>query len=180
VNRRLKEAFTLIELIIVIVIISMVTFLVFSENVNRTKKEDRLTPLNLKSSILKSVKPSSDITFFCINGCKRCYILQDNKITPFKGNINLGTNLEVYIVDSSGRLTQLTSEDFGTINDHKICFKFKIYKNKSSTKYILSNDQGVYFLPSYFGKPKELKDIDSGVSLWLREEFDLRDEANIY
>jgi len=180
VDRGLKGAFTLIELIIVIVIISMVTFLVFSENINRTKKIDRVTPLNLKSSILKRLKLTSDITFFCIDGCSRCYTIQDRKISPFKGNINFGANLEIYIVNSSGKLRQLNGEDFGSINDHKICFKFTIYKNGSSTKYILSNEEGVYFLPSYFGKPQEVKDIDSGVSLWLREEFDLRDEANIY
>jgi len=174
-----NRAFTLIELIIVIVIISMMSFLVFSENIKRTKRVDTITPLNLKEAILKKYNPiEGDIIFFCVNKCKECFILQNRKISKFEGNIRFSRDLEFYIVNGHNRLEEI--EDFGTINDYEICFKFTIYQNSSSTKCIISDSSGVYFLPSYFGKPQEVKDTQIAKELWLREEFNLKDNANYY
>ena len=160
-------------------IISMMSFLVFSENLTRTKETDTVTPLNLKETILKSYNPNlGNITLFCVNSCRKCFILQNRKIDEFKGNIRFNGDLEVSIVDKSNQLNSI--DDFGSINDHKICFKFNIYKNGSSTKYILSDNSGIYFLPSYFGQPQMVNDIDIAKELWIKEEFNLNDETNYY
>jgi hypothetical protein len=45
---------------------------------------------------------------------------------------------------------------------------------------ILSNDSGVYYLPSYFGEPVEVNDIGSAKELWIKEEYNLRDKGNYY
>ena len=153
-------------------------FLVFSEAVKKTKKPDTITPLNLKSIIKKSFPSSEDMEFFCIQNCRDCYIAKGANILPFKGNINLGSNLEVYKIDRNNQLIKI--DNFGRVKDEKICLRYTLYKNGSSTELILSNDSGVYYLPSYFGKPKRVEDLDSAKELWLKEDLNLRDSGNYY
>jgi len=143
------------------------------------KHAKNITPLNLKESLKKEVGEGIEVTLFCINSCKRCYLLnRDMSITPFKGKINLGVDFEAIVLNR--RDEAITLDDFGRVKDQKVCFKFKLYKNGSSTKYILKNSEGIYFLPSYFGTAKEVKDIDQAKELWIREEFNLKDNANYY
>jgi len=170
-----RWGFTLIELIIVIVIISTMSFLVFSENMGGDVEKERLSPLTIRQTLRKVVNSGEEVTLFCIDKCKRCYLLRERgDIQKFEAGINFGTDFEAYIVDSRDELISI--EDFGRIEDRKVCFRYKLYRNGSSTKYILSNSEGVYFLPSYFGKAQEVKDLDSAKKLWLREEFDLKDK----
>jgi len=143
------------------------------------KHAKNITPLNLKESLKKEVGDGTEVTLFCINNCKRCYLLkEDMSITPLKGKINLGRDFEAIVLNR--RDDTIAIDDFGRIKDQKVCFKFKLYKNGSSTKYIISNSEGVYFLPSYFGTAKEVKDIDQAKELWIKEEFNLKDNANYY
>jgi len=176
---RVLKAFTLIELIIVIIIISMMSFLVFSENMQENKREKEISPLNLKEEILKVVGENREVTLFCINSCRRCYLLNDDRsISEFKGKLHFGKDFEAMVLNNNNEAISI--DDFGRVKDQKVCFRFKIYKNGSSTKYILTNSEGVYFLPSFFGVPQEVDDVDTARKLWLREEFNLKDNANYY
>jgi len=69
----MRRGFSLIELLIVIIIISLVYFLGFSGISNSQEKAKALTPLNLKSSILKSENFTGKGTLLCINNAKNCY-----------------------------------------------------------------------------------------------------------
>ena len=172
------KGFTLIELIIVVMIISMVAFMVFSEAVKETKRPDELDPLTLSSTLRENFQSDEDIEFFCIKDGKDCYIAKGAEITPYKGLVDLGTHLEVYVVDKNNQLTQI--KDFGRIKDHKISIRFTLYSNGSTTQMIISNDSGVYYLPTYFGEAKKVEDLDEAKKLWIKEEYNLRDSGNYY
>ncbi len=159
-------------------IISLVGFLVFSEAVKQTKRPDKLDPLTLSSTLKNSFSDSEDIEFFCIQNSKDCYIAKGADILPFKGNIDFGNNLEIYTIDKNNQLVQI--EDFGRIKDKKITFRYTIYANGSTTQLILSNDTAVYYLPSYFGEPKKVEDLDSAKKLWIKDEYNLKDSGNYY
>jgi len=159
-------------------IVSLVGFLVFSEAVKQTKSPDKLDPLTLSSTLKKSFSYSEDIEFFCIQNSKDCYIARGADILPFKGNINFGNNLEVYIVDKNNQLLQI--EDFGRIKDEKITLRYTLYANGSTTQLILSNDIAVYYLPSYFGEAKKVEDLESAKKLWIKDKYNLRDSGNYY
>jgi len=173
-----KKAFTLIELIIVVMIISMVAFMVFSEAVKQTKRPDKLDPTTLPSILRENFQSDEDIEFFCIKNAKDCYIAKGAEITPYKGLVDLGTHLEVYVVDKNNQLTQI--KDFGRIKDHKISIRFTLYSNGSTTQMIISNDSGVYYLPTYFGEAKKVEDLDEAKKLWIKEEYNLKDSGNYY
>jgi prepilin-type N-terminal cleavage/methylation domain-containing protein len=172
------NAFTLIELIIVVMIISLVGFLVFSEVVQETKKPEKLEPMTLPTTLKRLFDVAEDIEFFCVSKSTDCYIARGAEIVPYEGNVNFGKNLEVYVVDRDNRLVKL--DDFGRIKDHKITLRYTLYANRSTSQMILSNDSGVYYLPTYFGEPQEVEDLERAKELWIKEEYNLRDSGNYY
>ena len=160
-----QKGFSLIELLIVIIIISVVYFLGFSGIEKASTKQEALTPLNLKSSIEKSELFLGEGTLMCINKCKNCYFRKDIT-TPYQkleSPLSLN-NMETYTVDKDNNLLKL---ELGRYRDKKICLVLDFYKNGSSTQIILKEKNAVYFLPSFFGEPKEVNNIEDAKNLWL-------------
>ena len=103
----MKKGFSLIELLIVILIISTVYFLGFSNIEKSSNKEKALTPLNLKSNIKQSESFRGEGTFVCIDECHSCY-LRTNVNSPFEAydnSIDL-YNIEAYTLDNRGHPSQ--------------------------------------------------------------------------
>ena len=167
-----RKAFTLIELIVVVMIISLVGFLVFSEAVKETKTPDNLSAKTLPSTLRKLYNTAEDIEFFCIKKSTKCYIAKGAEITPYEGVVEFGKELEVYIVDANNQLLQL--EEFGRIKDDKISLRYTLYANRSTTQMILSTSSGVYYLSSYFGEAIEVTDLDEAKELWIKSEYSLK------
>lgn len=172
------KGFTLVELIIVVMIISLVGFLVFSTAVKQSKKPQQLDPLTLPMTLKRVFGVPEDIEFFCIQKSTDCYTMKGAEITPYEGSVEFGKDLEVHVLDENNQLVQL--EEFGRIKDHKITFRYTLYANRSTTQMILVNDAGVYYLPSYFGDPVEVEGLDDAKELWLKEDYNLRDSGNYY
>ena len=173
-----KKGFTLIELIIVILIISLMGFMVFSTMVKQEKKIENLSPLTLQSTLQKEFGKNEDLEFFCVEKSTDCYIAKGGEIIPYKGILHLGKDVETYKVDSHNKLEEI--EDFGRIKDVKITFRYSLYSNGSTSQIIIANSEGVYFLPSYFGKSQKVDDLDKARELWIKEDFDLTDKGNYY
>ncbi len=161
---RLRRGFTLLELIVVVFIISLVYSLVFS---NLQKKKDKpkvLTPLNLKDNVFKLIHGEGE--FFCILKCKECYYSQSNStnIKRFQGQLALG-ELEVYILDADDNFQKI---EYGRVDDERLCIRYNIYPNKSSSKMVIKNKTGVFYIPSYFGESQKVTDFDEAKEIWLK------------
>jgi prepilin-type N-terminal cleavage/methylation domain-containing protein len=173
-----KKAFTLLELIVVLLIISLISFLTLSVVAKEgSKKKDRVEILNLKNSLLKSSN-KEDSTFFCIAQNSRCFIATDEKVISYGGDVKLSKNMEVYSLGEDRRLQKL--EDFGKYRDEKISFAYQLYANGSAQPIILKDENGVYFIPSYFGESLKAKDVDEARALWIDDEYDLKDSGAYY
>jgi len=177
-SEKCKVGFTLIELIVVVMIISLVGFMVFSEAVKQTKKPEKLTPLTLPSTLKKLYPSKEEVEFFCISKSTKCYIAKGRDIIRYDALVDFGKNLEVYIVDNNNQLVRL--EEFGRIKDKKITLRYTLYSNSSSSQMILLNDNGVYYLPAYFGEPVEVEDGEEAKALWIKDKYNLRDKGNYY
>lgn len=161
---RIHKGFTLIELLIVILIVSMVYFLGFSD-IEMTKKQPKaLSPLNLKSTIVDSEWFNGHLTLLCVDNCKTCLLRNDisSAYQPYNNNIDL-SNIKAYAIDASDSLVRIEYERY---DDKKICLKMDFYPNGSSTQIILENDKGTYFLPAYFEEPKEFSSPEDAQDYW--------------
>jgi prepilin-type N-terminal cleavage/methylation domain-containing protein len=173
-----RRGFTLIELIIVILIISLMGFMVFSSMVKQEKEIESLSPLSLKKSLQKEFSKTEDILFFCISKSTDCYVAKGSEIIPYAGLLHLGKDIEIHKIDKKNRLVEI--EEFGRIKDNKITFRYNLYKNGSASQMIIANNEGVYYLPSYFGKAKKVESLDEAKELWIKEKYELTDKGNYY
>ena len=170
--------FTLLELIVVVMIVSLMGFLVFSSAIKQQTKKEALSPASFPNTLRKTFKGKGDIEFFCINKCTECYVVQDRQIQAYEGGIELGTDVEVYKLDDSEHLVQI--EEFGRVKDQQICLRFHLYPNGSTTQMVISNKEGIYYLPSYFGKAKQVADMEEAKEMWIKEEYNLKDSGSFY
>ena len=163
---KIHKGFSLIELLIVIIIISIVYFLGFSGIERSSSKAKALTPLNLKSSILKSELFQSEATLLCINKCRSCYMRKDinSPFAAYEHGIDL-KNIEAYALDAQDSLQRI---EYGRYQDKKICLILNFYNNGSSTQIILKNQDAVYFLPAFFEEPQKLDTLEEAEDLWLK------------
>ena len=173
-----RKAFTLIELIIVILIISLTGFLLFSEIRKHEEKAEVLDPTTLPIALRKAFSENQEIELFCIKKTTQCYTVQGSDISSYEGLVQLGTNVETYKVDENNQLIKI--DEMGRIEDEKITFRFALHANGSSTQMVIANDQGIYYLPSYFGEAQKVESLDEAQELWIKEEFDLGDKGNYY
>jgi len=173
-----SKAFTLLELIVVIFIISMVSVMVFSTLKHEEKKIKVLDPTTLPFEFRKAFKGQGGVELFCINKCQECYVMKGGEILPYEGDINLGKEIEVYLLDKNDHFYQI--DDFGRIKDKKVCLRYHLYSNTSTTQMVIKNHDGIYYLPSFFAKAQKVSEMDEAKELWIKEAYDLKDSGSFY
>lgn len=179
VTLKQKRAFTLLELIIVVLILSLMSFMLFSTMSGKEKKKKQvLTLTTLPNTFRQAFKGKGEVELFCVNQCKTCYLLMDGKITPYEGAIDFGEEVQVHILDSDNRFQKV--DNFGRIKDQKVCLRYHLYANGSTTQMVVENSHGFYYLPSFFGKVQEINDTEEAKALWIKEEYSLHDSGSFY
>lgn len=178
ISGKLRQGFSLVELLIVIFIISLVYYLGFSGVELGKAKPKALTPMNLKENIVNSEFFSDHATLMCINKCRQCYLRQgvSSAFEAYSNTIDL-SNIKAYTIDESNALRRIEYERF---NDEKICLVMDFYTNGSSTQIILENEEGAYFLPAFFGKPKRFDSPEDAKTHWLKQSRTVSNSGDFY
>ncbi len=173
-----RKGFSLIELLIVILLVSVVYFLGFEGIEIGKKKPKALTPLNLKSNILSSELFNGQATLLCTDQCRSCYLRQglSSGFQEYTSPIDL-TNIEAYTIDNQDSLSRI---EYGRYQDKKICLIMDFFNNGSSTQIILKNDKGSYFLPAFFGEPQAFSSPEEAKEYWLRNSDAVSDSGEFY
>ncbi|UPT77577.1 prepilin-type N-terminal cleavage/methylation domain-containing protein [Sulfurovum sp. XGS-02] len=173
-----SKGFSLLELLIVILIISMVYFLGFEGVEIGKQKPKALTPLNLKSNIISSELYSGEGTLLCIDQCRSCYFRPDlsSPFGEYTSPVDL-TNIQAYTLDSYEALTPI---EYGRYQDQQICLIMDFFKNGSSTQIILKNSEESYFLPAFFGEPQRFSTPEEAKKYWLRNTTLASDSGAFY
>lgn len=170
-----RKGFSLIELLIVILLVSIVYFLGFEGVEMGKKKPKALTPLNLKTNILSSELFNGQATLLCIDQCRSCYLRPDvsSSFEAYESPIDL-KNIQAYTIDQYDSLTRI---EYGRYQDKKICLVMDFYNNGSSTQIILKNDKATYFLPAFFGEPQAFSSPEEAKEYWLRNSTVVSDSG---
>lgn len=170
------KAFTLLELLIVILLLSVFALLIvlsISDTSETAKKGKRLDPSKIKRLAPESFYPWAEL--ICIDGCRQCFLH-----TP-QGTMNeipyTLPPLEAYTLDSYLEPVKL---EFGRYRDKPICLRFRYYPNGSSDQLILQEGSAFYFIPSFFGKIKRFETLRDARDYWLRNRYPLQQQGSIY
>jgi len=158
---KIRQGFSLIELLVVISIVSLVYFLGFNgfsvSDIMRSQKSP-LDYLKLISTQEHNGK------LICINNCQTCFFKDSlqSQPTKFKDKFDLGKDIVIYKLDKD----ELTKVDFGRYQDQKICLIVDYYANGSHTPFVLKNRQKIYFISSFLDEVQEVKSLKEAKTLW--------------
>ena len=175
----MHKGFSLIELLIVILIVSIVYFLGFEEFEVGKAKPKPLSPMNLKTEILKSELYEGQATLMCLDKCRTCYLRPDlsSSFQTYPNAIDL-QNIKAYTLDESDSLVRI---EYGRYDDEKICLIMDFYTNGSSTQIMLENKEGeVYFLPSFFEAVVRFDSPEEAKEYWVDKSHSLSDAGAFY
>ena len=175
----MHKGFSLVELLIVILIVSMVYFLGFEEFEIGKSKPKPLTPVNLKTEILKSELYEKKTTLMCLDNCRTCYLRPDlsSSFQTYPNAIDL-QNIKAYTIDESDSLVRM---EYGRYDDEKICLIMDFYTNGSSTQIILETKEGeAYLLPSFFESSLRFDSPQEAKEYWVDKSHILSDSGAFY
>ena len=160
----MRKAFTLIELLIVILIVSMVYYLGFN-GIESIKKEKRINIMNVKQDIIAMDWYERGMTLICTEKSNSCYTLT-NTLTK-KDNLQNYIDFEVkntYMLDMYGEMKKIEQ---GRLLDKKIMFILNFKKDGYTDKVVWEVGEYFYLIPSYFGEIKKFDNLDDVKSFWI-------------
>ena len=174
----MHKGFSLLELLVVILLVTIVYFLGFEGFEITKSKPNPLTPINLKTEIIKSDIYEGQATLMCVDKCRTCYLRPklSSSFQTYDNPIDL-KNIKAYSVDASDSLVPI---EYGRYEDKKICLIMDFYSNGSSTQIILENEDGAYFLPAFFGTAKHFKTPQEAKEYWVNKSHILSDDGAFY
>lgn len=176
---KFSRAFTLIELIIVIFLITLVGAMIFSSAIHDEQNEKKvLDPSTLPATFRKAFKDQGDVELFCINKFQECFVLQNGQISSYDEGVHFGEGVKVYKLNDDNHFEKL--DDLGRVKDKKVCFRYHLYSNGSTTQLVIQNNKGIFYLPSFFGDAQKVGSLDDAKELWIKPEYNLKDSGSFY
>ena len=161
-----KRAFTLIELIIVLIIIGLV-YSLYSPNFNNKKKVTKFE--NLKEFLLQNYHAPLKLECFG-EQCKKCFV-NGKELKKYQ---LFNQRPKTYFFDEFGYLEEKN------FNDDKKCFEFEIYDNKSSSNILVEKDLKFYLFYSFYQKNKVFNDFEEAQKAFDNKTFLPQDELEFF
>ena len=174
---RAKKSFTLIELIIVVFLISIAYFLMFSSSSFDIKEDKvKLNLENIKEYLLENFEFQNELAFICIEDKLTCFIRIDGVYDDELKIENFFQNLpEVYELNQDELKVEFFQTKINDINYNPV-FELKINSDFKTNEFIIDkiNDK-VYVFNSIFKKPQVYKDLREAFEVFYNNEIEVRD-----
>lgn len=174
---RVKNAFTLVELIIVVLLLfTTMYFFVFSgSNFDMKKRNNSFSLDSLKENLI-DIPFDKKISFVCIEDNFDCFIEVDNEIntdTKIKNVFN--TKPEVYEFNSDQIQIDFEAVRIDDI-DYDVVFKYEINNDFKSKELILDTlENKVYVYNSIYNKAKVYESLSDAFEVFEKNKLEVRD-----
>jgi len=153
IDYKSRFAFTLIELIIVIIILGIVSYLTLSKMDNfkqHSKKNISLININ---NILSKYHFKDNISLKCIDDGSLCYIYVDNKLIKTTIKDLFKTKPTVYKYDKDLDTIEYPDLKLKDLDRYEVCFEYTIDKYQKSKDFIVQTDDKIYIFNSIKKQP---------------------------
>jgi type II secretory pathway pseudopilin PulG len=167
-----RYAFSLFELLLVIILIGVISSLVIKKfDKNKSVKISKLEHIK---SILKS-SGSNPCTLKVYDQCKKIYLSNKNR-DNIDINSEIFRNLEVYRVDQNSNLQRVKFLPI-VLEDkvYDVCFEFQIYQDGSSSNYIVKQGEKFIVFYPYFQDNRPFITTDENIAISKFIKKDLQD-----
>ena len=174
---RVKKAFTLIELILVIILISAVSFLAFSNFKIESEKKYNVNLENIKGFMLKNFEFENELSLICVEDyALDCFIFIDkneNKEIKVENLFSQIPNVYNYDRDLSDyKFSKIRLDDI----EYEPFFELKINSDKKHKNIVLDNlDEKVYLFSSISKNAKVFNSTNEILDSFLNNEIEVKD-----
>ncbi len=169
-----RKAFTLFELMIVVVLIGITYALVLS-NFNTKKKVHILKLANIKEALLPFWSKGKRIDFYLYHNCKKSAIFINGEFQEkLKADIKSSEfeKIEVYKPNAQGEAVKVVFPPIMIENKfQKVCFQYTLFPNGSNSNFILKKKQFYYIFYPYFQDVNKSEDLSQAVELLQHPEY---------
>ena len=158
-----KKAFTLIELLLVVVIIGVIYGLVINSMQRITDKEASLSFETLPS-FLETMYQQNSVAFVCIDNCQECALYVDGeKVKEVDAFMAEERALRFWRFDANQgtqelRFTPIFDEDD---REFDVCFRYEIFKDGSSSEMIVETQKHSYDYRGRFRKVERFSSLQT-------------------
>ncbi len=149
-----KKAFTLIELLLVVVIIGVIYGLVINSMQRINDKEASLSFETLPS-FLETMYQQNSVAFVCIDNCKECALYVDEeKIKDVDSFMAEERVLRFWRFDANLGTQELRFSPIFDEDDRgfDVCFRYEIFQDGSSSEMIVETEKKSYDYRGLFNK----------------------------
>lgn len=174
---RVKKGFTLIELIVVILLITVTYFLIFTNSSFKIKKDEiKLSLDNLQEVLIKDFQFEKDISFLCIEENFECFIKIDGVLNQKPIAKNFFKNKpSVYEYSKEQKILEFRQVNINNSNQN-IIFELKVDSDYKINEFILDTDEEkVYVFNSIFKEPKIFISLNEVLDQFENNELEVRD-----
>ena len=174
---RVRKGFTLIELIIVIILISISYYLIFSNSNFKIENEKNSVSLtNIKKYLLNNFKFEDELSLVCINENLVCYVKIDGIINEeLKIENFFKTKPDVYEYNKDEQIIDYESIDIDNISQDVI-FELKINSDYKTNEIVVDtlNDK-VYLFNSIFNEVKVYPSLQEVFETFNTNQLEVQD-----
>lgn len=163
-----RRAFSLVELLIVVLIIGIVYTLAIGSLESLKKNKIKPTLLNLKNH-LTSFSFDKSAELICLDKCKNCSIYIDGKLNKELSSAFdsfFDSNVETYRYDFNLAIVNLKNKIHYNSKDiqEEICFSYAVDKNGVGDQVLVKYKNYVYDFTQYFGNTLRYSSFDDVVT----------------
>lgn len=174
---RVKKAFTLIELILVIILTSTVSFLAFSNFSLQKPKQYRVDITNIKEFLFKNFVYKDELSLKCIeNDTLDCFVFIDNNLDE---NIKI-ENLFIEIPTVYNYDKELSNFEFSRVRmdniEYETFFELTFNSDRKHQNIVVDmQDSNVYLIHSILKKIKRFENTNDVLDQFYANEIEVKD-----
>ncbi len=169
-----RSAFTLFEIMIVVLIIGVIYSLVLG-TFDPKKSVKVITLEHIKDALLPHWTKGKKIEFYVYDRCQKSALLINDELQE-EMNIDISIDIfkDIKVYKNDIHSSEREIEFSPTLIDeklHKVCFKYTIFPNSSSSSYVVKSGKKYYAFFPYFKKTYITSKLNDALEMQRSEEF---------
>jgi len=168
-----KKAFTLVEIILVVFIISLVYYFTISSfKFSSSTKSSTVDLVNIKTYLSKF---GNDVTLVCINNGKKCLVMDNNNNILEEVSNLFKTKPTVYEYNKDLNIIYYKDMELKHLDRYEVCFKYNINKYNKSKDMIVEVDNKFYIFNSIHNQPILVQNTSDIYDYFYKLEQEVKD-----
>ena len=169
ISQVIRKGFTLFELIIVIILVSIIYYFTLSNFSIKQSKLDSISLMNLKQ-VLSEFEFEEKISLHCIDDENiDCFVLIDGQIQEEKISGLFEKCPDVYEYSKDQKRIEFSDLELEKLESYPICFEYELKSDGHSSQMIVDTTEDVFIYDNISKSPKKIKYIND-IGLYFDEK----------